>query len=173
MRTGDIDSTKDFLSEIWFGSGWFRSLGAPATTTAFHANLVEGDLSIHLPRGHLSAFGGYIDYNDNDTAANNQRNIYYYCVEGEYDVTRKFYGVARFSQILASKGFPIVGYANMNTYLFGPLTENLWRLSLGLGYRWNRHLVLKTEYSFEQGKEANGTGRFREDLFALEAAFAF
>lgn len=173
MRTGDVDRARDVLSEIWFGNGWFRALGAPATTTKFYANLVEGDVIIHLPRGHLSGFGGYVYYNDNDTAANNQRNVFYYCLEGEYDVTRKFYGVARFSQILADNGFPVVGYGSRGTYLFGPLTENLWRLSLGLGYRWNRHLVLKTEYSFEQGKLANGAGRHQENLFAVEAAFAF
>jgi hypothetical protein len=173
MRTGDLSVAQDRLSAIWFGSGWFRSLGPAATTTTFSANLVEGDIRINLPRGHLSAFGGYIDYDDNNTAANDQRNVFYYCLEGEYDVTRKLYGVARFSQIMADKGFPIVGYGNMGTYMFGPLTENLWRLSLGAGYRWNRHLVLKTEYSFEQGKEANGSGRLQENLFAVEAAFAF
>jgi hypothetical protein len=173
MRTGDIGSATDFLSEIWFANGWFRSLGAPATTTKFNVDLVEGDLRIRLPRGYVKAFGGYIYYNDNDTAANNQRNVYYYCLEGELDVTRKFYGVARFSQILADKGFPIVGYGNMGTYLFGPLTDNLWRLSLGMGYRWSRQLVLKTEYSFEQGKEIGGGGRHNENQFAIEAAFAF
>jgi hypothetical protein len=42
-----------------------------------------------------------------------------------------------------------------------------------MGYRWSRQLVLKTEYSFEQGKEIGGGGRHNENHFAIEAAFAF
>ena len=29
MRTGDLDVNDDFLSELWFGGGWFRSIGTP------------------------------------------------------------------------------------------------------------------------------------------------
>ena len=57
--------------------------------------------------------------------------------------------------------------------LGGDLTESLWRLSLGLGYRWSQNLVTKIEYSFERGKELGGDKRSSEDLFALQAAFKF
>ena len=41
MRTGDLDANNDFLSALWFGGAWFRSIGS-AGTTKFHANLAQG-----------------------------------------------------------------------------------------------------------------------------------
>ena len=170
MRTGDLNAAQDGLSALWFAGGFFRPLG---TGTLFHANLVEGDAEWRLPHGYVKAFGGYIRYNDNDPAVNNGRDVYYYSVEGIHDVIGKLYAGARFSQIFAPKGFPIVGNGDMGAYLFGPLTDQIWRLSLGLGYRWNQHLILKTEYTLERGKEVGGVNRDHEDLFATEAVFGF
>ncbi len=170
MRTGNLNSQQDMLSAQWFAGGFFRSLGAG---TMFDADLVEGDAEWRFNRGHLKAFGGYIHYGDNDPTADNQRDVYYYSVEGIHDVTKKLYAGARFSQIFARKGFPIVGNGDMNEFLFGPLTEEMWRLSVGLGYRWNQHLVLKTEYSLERGREVGGINRDHEDLLAAELAFGF
>ena len=172
MRTGALDAQRDHLSAMWFGSGFFRSLGS-TNTTAFHADVIEGDASLRLPRGHISAFGGAIFYGDNDPAANNHRDVYYYSIEAVHDVTRKLYAAARFSQIFARNGFPIVGNGEMHDYFVENLTTELWRLSLGLGYRWNKNLVLKTEYTFERGKELSGDRRNHEDLFATEAVFGF
>src|SRR6267378_4226051 len=62
----------------------------------------------------------------------------------------------RWSQMFARNGFPILGNGTWSEYFVGPgssLTENLWRLSLGLGYRFNSNLLLKGEYSFNEGKE--------------------
>jgi hypothetical protein len=172
MRTGEIDVHQDQLSALWFGNGFFRSLGSPATTR-FQANLAEADIQISLPRGHLGAFGGYIHYRDNDPAGQNARDAYYYSVEGVHDILGKLYAGVRFSQILADHGFPIVGNGDFGNYFFGPLTKDIWRLSLDLGYRWNKNLLLKAEYSFERGKTEEGENRNNEDLFALEAAFKF
>lgn len=172
MRTGDLDAANDFMSAIWFGNGWFRSIGS-TNTTKFHADVVQGDLAWRLPHGHISAFGGCVFYDDNDPSANNHRNVYYYSVEAIHDLIGKFYAGARFSQIFAKNGFPIVGNSRMGDYLFGPLTDEIWRLSLGLGYRWNRHLVLKTEYTLEQGKVVGGEKRNHEDMFATEVVFGF
>ena len=169
MRTGDLNSHQDMLSAMWFSGGFFRSLGAG---TVFHANLVEADAEWRLPHGHLKAFGGYIRYNDNDPAANG-RDVYYYSVEGVHDLFGKLYAGARFSQIIAPNGFPIVANGDMGAYLFGPLTDRMWRLSLGLGYRWNEHFILKTEYTMERGREIGGGNRDHEDLFATEAVFGF
>lgn len=170
MRTGDLSAPNDGLSALWFAGGFFRPLGSG---TLFHANLVEGDAQWRWSRGHLNAFGGYIRYDDNDPTANNGRNVYYYSVEGVQNLTHKLYVGARFSQIFAPKGFPLVGEANMQDYLFGPLTDQLWRLSLGLGYRWNQHFVVKTEYTLDRGTETGGPDRNHEDLFATEAVVAF
>jgi hypothetical protein len=172
MRTGDLQRPGDLWSELWFGNGWFYPFGS-TTADIFHANLAEGDVEIRLPRGHLKAFGGYAHFEDNAPAQIDRRDIFYYSVEGVHDITRKLYGAARFSQILADKGLPVVGNGALNQFLFGPPTTEIWRLSLGLGYRWSQNLVFKGEYSFERGKQVNGDHREHEDLFALEAAFRF
>jgi hypothetical protein len=174
MRTGALNAQQDALSALWFGNAFFRSVGS-AATTKFHANLVEGDISIRLAHGRLSAFGGYVRYNDNDPAGPNGRDLYYYSVEFVHNIVSKLYGAARFSQIFANDGFPIAGNSPMGPYFFNPtaLTTEIWRLSLGLGYRFSSNLVVKAEYSFERGKELSGATRDHEDLFGLEAAFKF
>jgi hypothetical protein len=172
MRTGDLQRPGDLWSELWFGNGWFYPFGS-TTANIYHANLAEGDVEIRLPHGHLKAFGGYAHFEDNAPANIDRRDIFYYSVEAVHDITHKFYGAARFSQILADNGLPLVGNGNMNEFLFGVPTTEIWRLSLGLGYRWSPNLVFKGEYSFERGKQVNGDHRDHEDLFALEAAFRF
>ena len=172
MRTGDLNNPKDFTSALWFSNGFFRSLGSPGTT-AFHANLVEGDATVRWKSGHVSAFGGYARYNDNDPTADNGRDIYYYSVEGVQNLPKKFYAAARVSEIKSDKGFPIVGYGNFGEYFFTDLSTELWRLSLGLGYRFSDQLLIKTEYSFERGRETSGEARDHEDFFGTEAVFKF
>lgn len=172
MRTGDENASQDFISSVWFGTDFFQSLGAPATTTKFHANLVEGDVTARWKSGHVSGFGGYVRYGDNDTSADNGRDIFYYSVEGVQDLPKKFYAAARFSEIFADKGIPIMAYGN-GGYFSGNWTTELWRLSLGLGYRFSDSLIIKTEYSFERGQELNGESRDNEDFFGTEAAFKF
>lgn len=175
MRTGDLAAPKDEdrLSELWFGNGWFRSIGAPETTT-FRANLVEGDVEMRWSRGHLKAFGGYVSYDDNDPTRDNARDIFYYSVEGVQNLTKKWYAASRFSQILADNGYPIPGHGKLGKYFFGPIcTEDIWRLSLGLGYRWSDNLLIKTEYAIERGHEISGRDRSHQNMFAVEAAFKF
>jgi hypothetical protein len=172
MRTGELDVQNDVVSAIWFGDGFFRSLGSPATTR-FQANLVEGDVQTSFSILQLKAAGGYINYGDNDPAGSNHRDVYYYYLEGKYDVTRKFYAAARMSEVFANNGFPIVGNGPMGTYLFDELTSQYWRLSLGAGYAFSKNLLVKAEYSLNRGTELDGTPRDREDAFALETAFAF
>ncbi len=172
MRTGNL-SVQNGVSAEWFGNGFFRSLGSTNTTT-FHANLVEGDAQLRWPWLQLKGAGGYINYGDNDPGANNHRNVFYYLVEGVHDFTGKLFAAARFSQILSPNGFPLVGNGPMGEYLFSPnLTTEYWRLSLGLGYRFDANLLVKGEYSFNQGRESGGVARTGENLFALEAAFKF
>jgi hypothetical protein len=172
LRTGDLQRPGDYWSELWFGNGWFFPFGS-TTAKIYHANLAEGDVEIHLPHGHLKAFGGYVRFDDNDPARIDRRDIFYYSVEGVHEITHKLYGAVRFSQILADKGLPIVGNGDVNTFLYGAPTTDILRLSLGLGYRWSQNLVFKGEYSFERGKQVTGEHRDHEDLFALEAAFRF
>jgi hypothetical protein len=135
--------------------------------------LVEGDVSVRLPFAQLKGAGGYVNYNDNSTGGHDNRDVYYYFIEGTHDWTHNLYSAVRWSQVMARNGFPIVGNGDMGTYGFGPLTSDYWRLSLGLGYRFSPNLVLKGEYSFNHGREASGESRDRENQFAVEAAFKF
>ena len=173
MRTGDLQVNGDGTSAVWFGNGFFRALGAPATTTKFHADLAEADVQLRLPRSQVNAAGGYAHFDDNDTTANNHRDLYYYYIEGLYDVTSKLYAAARFSQIIAPGGYALVGNGDFNDYFLTSLTKNLWRLSLGGGYRWNRNLSWKLEYMLERGAEVGGDMRQHEDIIATEVTGKF
>lgn len=175
MRTGALDATDDYLSELWFGGGWFRSIGS-SNTTEFCADLIQGDLALNFSRGHLRASGGFARYDDNDPLADNRRDFYFYAIEGVINVTQEFYAGARFSQIFVDKGYPIPGQGDQGNYYFnpfGPRAEQLWRCSLGLGYRFNRHLLVKAEYSLEGGKQLGGTRREDVNLVSAQAAFGF
>lgn len=170
MRTGDVTS-QEYLSALWFGNGFFQPLPG-ASATRFHANLFEGDAEYKWQTGHVRAAGGYANWADNDPIQKHHRDIYYYYGEAMQKLSKRFYAAARFSQILALHGYPLVG--NRTDPLFaGDLTKDLWRLSLGMGWRYNQHFLLKAEYSFERGREQNGTARHHEDMFGAEAAFQF
>ena len=170
MRTGDI-KTSEFLSALWFGNGFYMPV-PHSKADRFHANLVEGDVQYKWDTGHLKGAGGYVRFGDNDPIQNQNRDIYYYYAEGVQHLTKRFYAAARFSQIMAPNGYPIVGNADFSDYAF-LLTKDIWRLSLGVGWRYNDHLLLKTDYSFERGREQNGEARHHEDMLGAEAAFQF
>jgi hypothetical protein len=173
IRTGDLSAKNDPLSSLWFGNAFFRSLGSPATTTRYHASMAEGDVQFVLARGHLKFAGGAIRYDDNDWTRDNGRDVYYYSAEGMLRFTKQFYGAARFSQIFADNGFPVVGNGTWGEYFYSKLTDNLWRLSLGLGYTPNPNLVFKVEYTLERGTTISGQRREHEDLFGAQAALRF
>jgi len=173
MRTGDLDVMRDGFSELWLGAGLVRPLGGPSTTT-FGAELLQGDVQMKLPQTTLKAYGGVLRYDDNDPAANNRRYVYYYTLEAQQKLYKGLYAAGRWSQVFAEEGFPISGNGNVDQFAFGPtLTEGLWQLSLGLGYRWNKQLVLKAEYTFERGHALGGARRDEEDMFSTVIAFAF
>src|SRR5256884_1896334 len=173
MRTGNLDVQKDQFTELWFGGGFIRQLGAPATTTKFQVELLEGDAQFLWPRGHFKSAGGWLRVDDNDSTTDHSRRVHYYYVEAVQGVNEKFYGAARWSQVFAPDGFPLVGTGDFGQRLFGNLTEGLWRLSLGAGYRWSRDLVFKVEYSLNRGQELGGKPRDHEDLVAAEVALRF
>lgn len=173
MRTGNIAVQGDELSELWFGNGFFRSLGNPATTTRFEANLFELDAHTYWKSGHLKLAGGYIEYDDDDRAADQRRDAWYYYAEAKQDLIQNWWAAARFSHIIADDGMPLVGHGGFGPFFFGPLTTDLWRLSLGLGYQWNRHLLTKFEYTLEQGELLNGGERNHENFLGAQVAFQF
>lgn len=168
QRTGDLSATADSLSGLWFGSGFFMPIGS-TNTTKYDVKMGEGDARYTWKGGSAAAALGYAGYDDNDPAKHNHRDIYYYYLEGRQEIWRRLYGAARFSQIFAPGGYPVMGDSGE----FGVAMDELWRLSLGLGWRANDHLTLKSEYTFEHGRRHDGTGRGSTDLFALEAVFKF
>jgi hypothetical protein len=168
MRTGKLGVSQDVISSEWFGDGFFTSIGSPATTL-FQVNLAELDVQGKWKGGYVRAAGGYAGYDDTDPAGDNHRDIYYYYVEALQHLTTKWYGVARWSQIRAPQGYLIVG----DTPTYGLPTSDLWRLSLGMGYQFSDHLILKAEYMFEQGELSTGGPRNHENMVAAEAAFKF
>jgi hypothetical protein len=172
MRTGAIGVTGDKFSELWFGNDFLRNHGSP-DTTRFEANVVEGDVRVRWANGHLGASGGYLKYDDDDPFANNQREVYYYYVEGVQHITSKLYAAARWSQMLAEGGFPMVGDGDSKKYSLNTLTETLWRLGLGAGYRFSPNLLLKAEYTLNGGEELGGVERRHENIVAGEVAFRF
>jgi hypothetical protein len=169
MRTGDLNAGQ--FSAMWFAGGFFRAINPGATQ--FHAEAVEADASARWKGGHVKAFGGVARYDDNAPGADDARNIYYYSAEVVQDLPKKFYVATRFSQAYCQDGIPMVGFGNFGEFFFGPLTDNLWRCSLGLGYRLSDRLVLKAEYAFERGYVAGGGNRNQEDFFGTQAAFKF
>ena len=171
MRTGNISAENNGLSAVWFANGFFQSIGSPATTE-FHVNAVELDGTARWASGYVKAFGGYAHYGDNDPASANDRDIFYYSAEAVQNLPKHFYAVTRFSEVIADKGYPVLGNGNSGDY-FSELTSDLWRLSLGFGYRFSNRLVIKTEYAFEGGQQMNGKSRNEENFFGTEIGFKF
>jgi hypothetical protein len=171
MRTGGLDVQGDMMSEMWFGNSFIRSLGS-ASTTVFRGDVVEGDGQYRWSKGHIKAAGGYLHYEDNDHP-NNQRHVYYYYAEGLQHLTERLYVAARWSQILAPDGFPIVGNGNFSHYFFQDLTKDLWRLSAGAGWKFSQNLIVKGEYMFENGKTKTDGPRNHENMVSTELVFRF
>lgn len=173
MRTGDLNVEDEGVSEVWIADGFFVPIGGPATTT-FLGEMYELNGTARWKAGHVNVALGRADYSDNDPAADNSRRMNYGSVELVQTISGGFFGATRYSWIDAKNGYPLGGHGDGGKYIFsGLLTEELWRLSVGLGYRLGPPLVVKAEYMFEDGSMANGTKRSDEDLFAAEIGLKF
>jgi hypothetical protein len=170
MRTGSVATMGDQFSELWFGNAFAG--GFNATATRFQANLVEADAQFRWSQGYAKTAAGYLKYDDNGPG-NFQRDVYYYYFEGVQHLASRLYAAGRWSQILASGGYPLVGDGPWGQYYFGGLTRNLWRLTLGAGYRFSPNLVFKADYTLNGGNQSSGGHRTHENVLAAEAAFSF
>jgi hypothetical protein len=174
MITGNLRAQEGGLSELWFGNGFFRSIGSASSTRRFHADLAELDAAVRWASGHLSANLGRAWYDDDDLAGGNARRLTYYGVEAVESLDEHWFAAARFSEIQVPRGYPLVGQGDFGRYFFrSPLTDRLWRLSLGAGYRFGPPLVVKAEYSFEGGTLVGGAKRDSEDLLSTEIGLKF
>lgn len=175
MRTGKLATVADNLSEIWFGNGFFRALGAAASTPTFWANLFEADATARWKGGQVSMALGQVRYDDSDTRSENERRLDYGYIEAVQAISGPLFAAARYSAIDAPKGYPLVGWGTMGAFFFRPgnLTEELRRLSIGFGYRFGPPVVLKAEYTWESGRMTNGARRDQEDFFGTQLGVKF
>lgn len=174
MRTGELATVADNLSEVWFGNGFFRALGPARSTGTFWASLGEVDATARWAGGHFGAALGQVRFDDSDTTADNSRRMRYGHAEAVQTLVGPLFGAARYSQIRVPRGYPLTGWGSPGTFFYRPsLTEELRRLSLGLGYRFGDSLVLKAEYTRESGRMTNGAPRDQEDFLGGEVAIKF
>ena len=174
MRTGDLAAKADSLSEVWFASGFFRALGSATTTKTFHAELYEVDAKARWATGHVAGAVGGVHFGDDDSSRSNARHLNYQFIEALQDISQQFYGVVRYSEIRAPKGYPLVGWGTFGTFFLSPLlTEKLERWSFGFGYRLGPPLVVKFEYTRERGRLTTGTRREDEDFIGTEVGLKF
>lgn len=174
MRTGELATVADNLSEVWFANAFFRALGPAKSTAVFWANLYEADAVARWKGGRASLALGQVRFDDSDTTADNSRRIRYGSLEVTQDITEKLFGAARYSEIRAPGGYPLAGWGSAGTFFFRPsLTEELRRLSLGAGWRFGPPLIWKMEYTRESGRMLNGAPRDQEDFFGSEIAVRF
>lgn len=169
MRTGDLATEGDEVSEVWFANAFFRALGPAATTTTFAAELAEVNAAYRWPSGHLKAAAGWVNFDDDSTTTSSARDLSYYSAEATQQLPGKVFAAARYSAIDAPLGYPLAGQGRAGKYFFNPfapLTQDLRRLSLGLGYRFAPPLVWKVEYSWEDGRLINGTKRNDADMLS-------
>jgi hypothetical protein len=169
LRTGDLNVAGDALSEVWFANAFFRGLGPAATTRTFAAKIAELDARWKWRSGQLSAAAGWVDFDDDSTSGDYSRRMRYHAVEVRQDLGPGFFGAARYSAIDAPGGYALAGHGNAGKYFynpFAPLTKELTRLSLGLGYRFGDPLVWKIEYTWETGRLMSGVKRDDEDMLS-------
>lgn len=169
LRTGDLTVAGDSVSEVWFANAFFRALGSATTTKTFHADLAELDAAYKWRTGHLKAMVGWVDFDDDSTAGDYSRHFTYYSLEGVQQFGGNFFGAARYSVVDVPRGYPLAGQGNAGAYFynpFAPLTTDLDRLSVGVGYRFGPPLVWKFEYSWENGRQLNGVKRTHEDVLS-------
>ena len=174
MRTGELATVADNLSEVWFANGFFRALGPARSTGTFWASLFEVDATVTWASGHLGAALGAVRFDDSDTTADNSRRMRYGHVELVQTLGGPIFGAARYSAIRVPGGYPLTGWGAPGTFFFRPsLTEELRRMSVGVGYRLGDSLVLKAEYTRESGRMTNGAPRDQENFLGGEVAVKF
>jgi len=173
MRTGDIDSIEDETSEIWYGNCFFRGIGDAATNGTFNAELVELNARYSWDSGHVAAAAGLTWYDDN-SPGDNEHESEYVSLEISQDITRRWFAASRFSVINSDEGMPIVGLGPFfPDFFFDDLVTEIWRLSFGTGFRFNKNLIAKTEYSFEEGERISGESLDDRNMLSVQLAFSF
>lgn len=173
MRTGDIESNTEGLSEVWIGNAVFRSIGS-TNTTEFDAELLQTDIRYDWSRGFLAGSFGKAWYDDNDPNDNNARELEFWSIEAQQGISDGLFAAIRYSEIEVEDGYPLPGMSDRRQFFLSPLlTEQLARLSLGITYWPYTNLVLKADYTFESGDHIDGSKRTDSNQFSAEAGIRF
>ncbi|MEM9158318.1 MAG: hypothetical protein AAGB46_04655 [Verrucomicrobiota bacterium] len=173
MNTGDINVAGDGATELWIGDTRFRSIGS-AGTSEFDVELFQLDGSFGWRGGIVKTAIGSARYEDNDPLGSNLRDIDFFQVEALQNLTPELYAVLRYSQLEADGGYLIAGNGDPAIFIgSGILTEELERLSLGLGYLPAENVIAKLEYSFEEGSQSDGSEREDTDQLSAELGVRF
>jgi hypothetical protein len=171
MRTGRLSASGDPLSAVWFGNGFFRSLGSGATK--YWANLFEADAKARWAGGSVAGGVGQAQFNDNARTADFRR-LSYFSAEAVQTLAGPFSGAVRYSGVRVPRGYYLAGQGAAGEYFFGDiLTTRLQRLSAGVAYRFADPLVLKMEYSAEWGETIGSGNRNDANLFSSELGLKF
>lgn len=172
-RTGELNAASEPLSEIWIGNNVFRSIGSPGTSR-YEGSLWQLDLRYAWDDGHVLGAWGGARYDDNDPLADNARRFTSFHLEAMQGFGRHLYGAVRYSRLEADEGYPLAGLGNFGKYFLGSLfTEDLWRASAGLGYRFNPSAVLKLELTREERTLAGGAEGSAVNQVSAQAALGF
>ncbi|MDX2187879.1 MAG: hypothetical protein SFV32_13170 [Opitutaceae bacterium] len=174
FTTGKLDAAGDFLSEMWIGNNVFRSIGNPSTTRTFEADLFQLDLSYSWNGGHAGAAVGTGRYRDDDTAADNSRDLNFFQFEMVQTLWKGLYLAGRYSFLEADGGYALAGMGDFEDWFLGSaFTRRIDRLGLGAGYVFSPAMKVKLEYTFENAKTQGGGNREDEDQLAAEIALRF
>lgn len=173
MNTGDINVAGDGATELWIGDTRFRSIGS-AGTSEFDVELFQLDGSLDWRGGVVKSAIGTARYEDDDPLGSNLRNLDFFQIEALQNIAPDLYGVIRYSKLDADGGYPIAGNGDPAIFIgSGILTEELNRLSLGLGYSPAENVITKLEYSFEEGTHSDGSEREDTDQISAELGVRF
>ena len=80
---------------------------------------------------------------------------------------------ARLSTLNVDRGYPLAGIGSFSRFFLGSLhTKEMTRASVGGGYRLNRALVLKFDYTFEDAVLTTGDSRDTR-MLSFESVIGF
>lgn len=179
MRSGAIDVREDVLAELWFGNGYIGPNGARDIVPSFSLELAELDVRRRLAQGHLAAAVGLFRYDDERADGDAAVDVPYAYVEAVRRMNPRWHVAARLSGLWSDDGFPIVGQGPNPQDVPEPVTETLWRVSAGTGYRWSEQVLFKCEYSVEGGEavvpeSSSGDATIDDrNILAAEVVYAF
>jgi hypothetical protein len=174
MRTGDLDPEKDGTSEIWFANNFIVPLGEQTELKDFNGTFIQADLSHAWQSGNLAVSAGQGEQETRLVTATDTRESTFASVLLKQDINQDWYVAARYSRIESDEGWPVVGQGDFGDLFMGQHpTKEIWRASFGLGYHVASGLLLKAEYSMEEGDYLDGAAIDNRNLFSFQAAFAF